>query len=187
MEQSNAVVALFTDHNAAEAAVKKLAGAGFEMQNLSVVGKGYHTEEKVVGFYNMGARTTFWGLRGAFWGGLWGLFFGGLFLTIPVVGHVVVLGYLAAVIVSAVENAVLVGGVSAIGAALYSIGVPKDSVLQYESAIKADGFLVMAHGSAEEIEHAKTLLHAENPVSIDVHACAKFDDSIGPPAQVKTA
>jgi hypothetical protein len=112
MASIDSVVAVFSDHEAAEAAVKKLAGAGFEMKNLTVVGKGYHTDEKVVGFYNAGDRVKFWGSRGAFWGGFWGLFFGGIFLTIPVVGHVVVLGYLTAMVVSAVESAVLVGGLS---------------------------------------------------------------------------
>jgi len=89
-----------------------LASAGFEMKNLSVVGKGYHSEEKVVGFYNIGDRIKFWGTRGAFWGGLWGLFLGGLFMTIPVVGHVMVLGYLAAAAASAVESAIMVGGLT---------------------------------------------------------------------------
>ena len=104
METADTVIAVFADHNAAETAVKKLTAAGFEMKNLSVVGKGYHTDEKVVGFYNVGDRVKFWGKRGAFWGGLWGLFFGGLFMTIPVVGHVIVLGYLAAIAISAVET-----------------------------------------------------------------------------------
>jgi hypothetical protein len=170
MEISDSVIAVFTDHPSAEAAVKKLADSGFEMKHLSVVGKGYHTDEKVVGFYNMGDRVKFWGTRGAFWGGLWGLFFGGLFLTIPVVGHVVVLGYLGAMIFSGIETAVLTGGLSAIGAALYSIGVPKDSVLQYETAIKADGFLVIAHGSAEDVARAKDILSTSNPASLDVHS-----------------
>jgi hypothetical protein len=78
MEQADTVIAVFADHNAAEAAIKKLAADGFEMKHLSVVGKGYQTEEKVVGFYNIGDRIKFWGTRGAFWGGFWGLFFGGL-------------------------------------------------------------------------------------------------------------
>ena len=103
------------------------------MKDLSLVGKGYHTDEKVVGFYNSGDRIKFWGSRGAFWGGFWGLFFGGMFLTIPVVGHVIVLGYLALAGVSALEGAVVVGGLSALGAALYGIGIPKDSVIQYET------------------------------------------------------
>ena len=173
METTDTVIAVFADHQAAEVGVKKLTAAGFKMKTLSVVGKGYHTDEKVVGFYNVGDRVKFWGTRGAFWGGLWGLFFGGLFMTIPVVGHVIVLGYLASVAISAIEGAAVVGGLSVLGATLYSIGVPKDSVIQYETAIKADGFLVMAHGSAQEMARAKTILGATNPSRLDMIAGVK--------------
>jgi hypothetical protein len=169
MISNETVVAVFADHAAAETAVKKLASAGFDMKNLSVVGKGYHTDEKVTGFYNTGDRIKFWGTRGAAWGGLWGLFFGGLFLTIPVVGHVVVLGYLAAAAISAVEGAVVVGGLSAVGAALYGMGIPKDSVIQYETDLKADSFLVMAHGLPADIARAKDLLETEHPSRLDMH------------------
>ena len=173
MENAGSVVAVFPDHQAAEAAVKKLSSAGFEMKNLSVVGKGYRTEEKVVGFYNIGDRIKFWGKLGAFWGGFWGLFLGGLFMTIPVVGHVVILGYLATVAISGIENAVLVGGLSVLGAALYSIGIPKDSVIQYESALTADNFLVMAHGTTAEMVRAKAILGTANPSHLDVHSGVK--------------
>lgn len=169
MDHENSVVAVFANHAGAEAAVKTLAADGFAIKHLSVIGKGYHSEEKITGFYNMGDRVKFWGGRGAFWGGLWGLFFGGLFLTIPVVGHVVVLGYLATVIIAAVENAVLVGGLSAIGAALFSIGVPKDSVLQYETDIAADQFLVAVHGSKEEVDRARTRLASCGASRVDHH------------------
>jgi len=169
MGKTNSVVAVFDDHLLAENAVKKLTEAGFEMQNISVVGKGYQTEEKVVGFYNSGDRIKFWGARGAFWGGLWGMFFGGLFLTIPVFGHVVVLGYLATMVIAGLENAIMVGGLSALGAALYGIGIPKDSVIKYETALKADSFLVMAHGTAEEMARAKDVLGTANPSSLDHH------------------
>jgi hypothetical protein len=70
METTGTVIAVFSDHNAAETAMKKLTAAGFEMKNLSVVGKGYHSEEKVVGFSSAGDRIRFWGGREAFWGGL---------------------------------------------------------------------------------------------------------------------
>jgi len=169
MEKYQTAIAVFSDHSSAEKAVKTLTAAGFDMKNLSVVGKGYHSEEKVVGFYNIGDRIKFWGSRGAFWGGFWGLFFGGLFLATPVSGPVLIVGYLAAVIISGIENAVIVGALGALGAALYSIGIPKDSVLQYESDIKADSFLVMARGAAEDVERAKTILHASNPSRIDLH------------------
>lgn len=169
MEKTDTVVAIFDEHAAAEAAIKQLAGAGFAMKQLSVVGKGYHTEEKVVGFYNAGDRIRFWGSRGAVWGALWGLFVGGLFITIPVVGPLVLLGYVAATAIMAIENAVVVGGLSALGAALFSIGIPKNSVLQYEAAVKADGFLVMAHGTAEEVARAKAILGAMKPARLDTH------------------
>jgi hypothetical protein len=169
MENTDTVVAVFPDHSAAETAIKELTAAGFEMKNLSVVGKGYHTDEKVIGFYNTGDRIKFWGTRGAFWGGFWGLFLGGLFVAVPVVGQVVVLGTLASIMIAAIENAVIVGGLSALGAALYSIGIPKDSVIQYETALKTDSFLVMAHGSAAEIARAKTILGAVSPSRVDVH------------------
>ena len=173
MENTDTVIAVFHDHPAAEAAIKKLTAAGFDMKNLSVVGKGYHTDEQVVGFYNTGDRIKFWGTRGAFWGGFWGLFLGGLFVTVPVVGQVVVLGYLAAVAIAAIENAVIVGGISALAAAFYSIGIPKDSVIQYETALNTDDFLVMAHGSAAEIARAKAILGTVNPARIDVHTGTK--------------
>ena len=94
-------------------------------------------------------------------------------MTIPFVGPVVVLGFLATVIISGIENAVVVGGVAALAAALYSIGVPKDSVIQYETAVKEDSFLVMARGSAEEVARAKAMLGAANPSRLDVYAGAK--------------
>jgi len=173
METSDTVVAVYRDHEAAENAVKKLAQADFAMKTLSVVGNGYHTDEKVVGFYNVGDRIKVWGKRGAFWGGLWGLFVGGLFVTTPVVGPVFALGFLAVAAISAVEGALVVGGLSAIGAALYSLGIPRDTVIAYESAIEADEFLVMAHGPAAEIARARAILGATSPLRLDAFAGAK--------------
>lgn len=163
-------IAIFPDHDAAESAVKQLSAAGFAIGSLSVVGKGYHTDEKVVGFYNAGDRITFWGTRGAFWGGLWGLFLGGMFITLPLVGPVVAVGYIAAAWIAALESAIVVGGVSALGAALYSIGVPKDSVIEYDSAIKADSFMVSAHGTPEEVTRAKAILGTLKPSRLDMHS-----------------
>lgn len=169
MLQNESLVAVFSEHQEADAAVKKLASGGIAMDSLSVVGKGYHSEEKVVGFYNAGYRIKFWGKRGAFWGGLWGLFAGGVSLTIPVFGPIMVLGYLASLIVSAVDGAIMVGGLSALGAALYSAGVPKDSVAQYEQAVKADGFLVIVHGAVEDLMRARAMLLSGNPARLDLH------------------
>jgi hypothetical protein len=176
---NDVVIASFSTHTQAEEAVKTLAGASFPMTALSVVGKGYHVDEHVTGLYNVGDRVKFWGSRGAFWGGLWGLFFGGLLMTIPIVGHVIVLGYLGAAAISAVEGAVVVGGVSALGAALCSVGVPKDSVLKYETAIKTDQFLVMVHGTPDETSRARDILSAMHPQILDLHTQTPAAPGVG--------
>jgi len=169
MKNPDIAVAVFNEHAAARAAIDQLSKAGFDLASLSIVGQGYHTEETVVGFYTAGDRIKFWGSRGALWGGLWGLFMGGLFVTTPVVGPVVVLGYITASIVSAIESAVVLGGLSSIGAALLSLGVPKNSAIEYQEALRADSFLVMAHGSAEEIERARTILAKGHPLSMQTY------------------
>ena len=170
MENFNTVIAVLPDHRAAEAAIKKLAQAGFDLKSLSVIGHGYQTEEQVIGFYNVADRITVWGGRGAFWGGLWGLFFSGVFVASPVTGPVVVLGYLASMAISALEGALIVGGLSAIGAALYSIGIPRDSVIAYEAEVTADSFLVMVHCAREDVAYARTILAAANARRVDVHS-----------------
>jgi hypothetical protein len=91
---------------------------------------------------------------------------------------VVALGYLAALALAAIENAVLVGGLSAVGAALYGLGVPKDTVVQYEMSVKADKFLVMAHGTAAEMARAKAVLALKHPLALDEHRSA--DAAVGP-------
>ena len=173
LTKNDAIVATFAKHHEAETAVRKLSDAGIDMKHFSIIGKGYHTEEKVIGFYNTGDRITFWGKNGAIWGGIWGLFFGGMMLTIPFIGPVVVLGHLAAMVFSAVEGAVVVGGIGALGAALFSIGLPKNSVIEYEETLKADGFLIVGHGPAVEMARAKSILETSNPTHIDHHQDVK--------------
>ncbi len=169
MPDTNAVIAIYDTHAAAENAVKELQKSSFDMKKLSVVGKDYHTDEQVVGYYNAGDRMKYWGKMGAFWGGLWGLLVGAAFFWVPGVGPLLVAGPVAAWIIGAVEGAVVVGGLSALGAALYSVGIPKDSVLRYETAIKADKFLVVAHGTADEVARAKDILNTTKPAEINQH------------------
>jgi hypothetical protein len=65
---------------------------------------------------------------------------------------------------------VVVGGLTALGAGLYSIGIPKDSVVKYESAVKSDKFLVLAHGTADEVAKVKDILQTTRPVEVALHA-----------------
>ena len=169
MSEKNSAVAIFNNHTEAEDAVKELQKAGFDMKKLSIVGKDYHSDEHVVGYYNTGDRVKYWGKLGAFWGGLWGFLFGSAFFFIPGIGPIVVGGPLVSWIIGALEGAVIVGGMSTVGAALYSIGIPKDSVLKYETSLKSNKFVLVAHGTDEEAEKAKKILETTNAVETAIH------------------
>ena len=169
MSDKNSIVIVYKTHAEAETAVKDLQRAGFDMKKLSIIGKEYHSEEHVVGYYNTGDRMKYWGKMGAFWGGLWGFLVGAAFFVIPGIGPVLVAGPVVAWIVGALEGAVVVGGLSAVGAGLYSIGIPKDSVLRYETALKANKFLLIAHGSTDEVTRAKSILRATRPDEVNLH------------------
>jgi hypothetical protein len=179
MKQDNSIVAIYPTHIAAEVAVKELQQSGFDMQKLSIVGRDYHTEENVVGYYNTGDRMEAWGKTGAFWGGLWGFLVGSAFFAIPGLGPILVAGPLVSWIVGALEGAILVGGLSAVGAGLYSLGIPKDSVLQYETAIKNDKFILIAHGSIDDTTHAQDILECTQPETLEHHPVTRNEALIG--------
>ena len=46
----HSTVAVFKTHASAEAAIRRLSEAGLPIERLSIMGKGYETEEQVVGF-----------------------------------------------------------------------------------------------------------------------------------------
>ena len=173
MNKDNSIVAIYPSHTAAEGAVKELQQSGFDMKKLSIVGRDYHTDEHVVGYYNVGDRMKKWGGIGAFWGWIWGCFFGSAFFFIPGIGPLLVGGPLVIWIVGALESAVVVGGLSAVGAGLVSVGIPKDSILKYETALKTDKFVLIAHGSMDEIARAKDILSSTTPETLEQHQGAQ--------------
>jgi hypothetical protein len=172
IQKINTVVAVYRTHPQAEEALRAFQNTGFDMKKLSIVGKDYHTEEHVIGFYNAGDRMKFWGKRGAFWGTFLGMLLGSALFVIPGVGHIMVLGPLVGWIVGAVGEGVVVGGLSALGAGLYSIGIPKDSILKYETALRADQFVIVAHGTVEDVTTAKRLLEGTGALSVDENRAA---------------
>jgi hypothetical protein len=89
--------------------------------------------------------------------------------AIPGIGPILVAGPLVAWIVGALEGAVVVGGVSAIGAGLFSIGVPKDSVIAYDAALKTDKFVLVVHGTAEAVETARRIIEGTEHHSYSLH------------------
>ena len=169
MTITNSVVAIYDTHEQAEQAIKELQEAGVDMKSLSIAARDTHTDEHVVGYYNAGDRMKYWGSVGAFWGGFWGLLFGSAAFAIPGIGPILVAGPLVGWIIAGVEGAAVVGGVSAVGAGLVSIGIPKDSVLKYDVALKTDKYLLVVHGTAEAVDKAKEIIAGTEHSSHAVH------------------
>jgi uncharacterized membrane protein len=169
MSNVNSVVAIYDTHEQAEQAVKELQEAGVDMKTLSIAAKDMHTDEQVVGYYNAGDQMKHWGKVGAFWGGFWGLLFGSALFAIPGIGPILVAGPLVAWIVAGLEGAVVIGGVSALGAGLVSIGIPKDSIIKYETALKTDKFLLVVHGTQDAVAKAKDIIEGTSHSSYTVH------------------
>ena len=152
MGECNAVVAVCNTHSEVEAAIKELKQAAFNLKKLSIVGKDYHTDKHVVGYYNTGDdHMKYWGtaIRG--------------------IGPVLIAGPLVGWVLGALEETVVNGRVTAIGAALNNLGISKDSVANYETAIKSSKFILMAHGTAEEVALAKTIIQTKRARSIDTY------------------
>ena len=169
MFATNSVVAVYGNHEQAEAAVIALQKSGVDMKSLSIVGRSPHADEHVVGYYNVGDRMKYWGTIGAFWGGLWGILVGSASFAIPGLGPILVAGPLVGWIVSGLEGAIVVGGVSALGAALVSIGIPRDSVIKYEVALKTDKYLLIVHGNQDAVYKAQLLLGINGNQETNLH------------------
>lgn len=169
----NYAVGIFNSHAQAEGAVQELKRDNYDIKRLSIIGRDYHSDEQVVGYYNNGDRMKYWGKQGAFWGGLWGLLVGAGFFLIPGVGPLLVAGPLVGTVVGALEGAVegaAVGaGLSVLGAALYGLGIPRDSILRYETAVKMGKFVLIYHGRPEDVEDAERLLDAAKASETAVH------------------
>ena len=142
----------------AEQAIQNLDHGGVSLSVLSLIGKGYHSEEHPVGFYTLGDKVKAWGTKGAFWGGIWGLLLVPAVFFLPGIGVVALAGPVVLTLVGVLEGAALVGGLSALGAALSQLGVPKAMALKFETALKVDKYLLLVHGSAEEQARARELL-----------------------------
>ena len=152
MGECDAVLAICNTHTEAEAVIKELKRASFNVKKLSIVGKDYHTDKHVVGYYNTGDRMKYWGT------------------AIPGIGPVLIAGPLLRWVLRALEETEVTGGMTTIGAALHNLGISKDSVLNYETALKSSKFILLAHGTAEEVAHARSIIQTKRARSIGTHA-----------------
>jgi hypothetical protein len=158
MLQENAIVAVYTDSQRAHEAVTELAKTGFNLSQLSLAGIVAPGRQMAVACYSDGTHVKCWGELSGLWNSLCAVIKGWAFLNLPGIGPILVSGPLALWIVAALDNAAIFGNLSVFGATLYSIGIPKERVQYYESALKDGNYLLIAHGPAREMTRARRVL-----------------------------
>ncbi len=161
MNKKNSCVSIYLTWQATERALGDLRKAHVDLKKLSVVGRGYHGEAHPIGFYNIGERMGYWGHENDFWSGVLDLLSGAAFFWLPDFGPLTVFGSMVALLVRGLDGVAVGGGFTVFGAALYNMGIPRNSIQQYEQAVKAEQFLLIVHGQRDDVEQAFEILHSE--------------------------
>ncbi len=170
----NAIVAVLHSYAQAEARIGRLRGSGFDLTKLSVVARDCPSEQQMVAYYGPAGQARCWGRNAAFWNGVWGVLSGWAVLVIPDAAPILVAGPLGEWVVAAIRNSAVFGGLNALGAVLYGLGIPKAAALRCEAAVKSDKILLIAHGAAGDIGKAAEILTWEE---------AEPDSSLGQASQ----
>jgi hypothetical protein len=139
------------------------------MQKVSIIGKELEKIEDVQGYYTWKDPAKTGAGIGAFWGSIFGILVGVGFVVIPGIGGVFVAGSLAAVVLGGLEGAAFgsIGG--GVFGALLGLGIGKDKVLKYQQNLEAGKYLVVAHGTADQVNKAKEILESINVRDVSIH------------------
>lgn len=160
-QSDNAVVTACSSHAEAQTAVTSLLASGHPPSKISVVARWQGADGEASACYGIAGELEGWGDRGRFWAGVWRALSGWGGFVLPEFGAILVAGPLAEWIVGALENTGVINGFSAVGAALYGMGMPRRLVPEIEATLEAYAFLVIASGTANEVNRARSALEAE--------------------------
>jgi hypothetical protein len=167
MANKAVAVAVFDSHEHAVGVVRDLYDIGFDMQSLSIVGKGFYSGNQNIGDNHMRPRMQAWGRLGEFWGTIWGIVAESSFFRFSDLGSVLVAGPLVLRVVAAMDRSGAPGVANALAIALASVGIPQNRVVHYEFLVKMDKVLLIVHGAAADVELSRNHLHN---VPLDVHS-----------------
>ena len=172
MSEQSSVVGVYATLATAESAVKKLDQGKFPIQQVSVVAKDIQDEKKVHGYVTACDVSKAGAKTGAWMGGLFGVLVGAAFIWVPGVGPAIVAGSLATALLGGVEGALAGSAMGGILSGLSAWGISKQQILKYEETVKAGSYLLVAHGSPEQVAQAQSLLQGTGATELNVHNAA---------------
>ena len=167
MASDGGVISVFAALEEAEEAVRRLDEHGFAISNVSIVASDLTSEREIRGFVSTGDVARRGAGIGGWIGGIFGLLIGAALIWVPGFGPLVIAGPLAAMILAGVEGAAVgVAGGGLLGG-LIGLGVSREHVLKYEDHLRGGRYLVIAHGSPEEVSRAEDILRREPHLALE--------------------
>ena len=160
MPEKNTCILSYISSKDALHAIRKLQAQNFNLAAVSIVSNGNYKKEHAVGIYTKDGSTHFQGAQSMFWESLWQHLNGELFFVAPELELLVAAGFIVELLIKE-QGDVNIHGFNVLGAALFNMGVPGDSISQYEAAIKAGRILLIVNDKRDEVERSCEILHSE--------------------------
>lgn len=164
---------LYYSRDEAEAAVRALKDAGYDMERVSVIAKdadkvaGHETTAEIGNKADEGAATG--ALTGGALGGITGLLVGLGALAIPGIGPILLAGAEATAIATTLAGTGIGAAAGGLVGALVGLGIPEEKAKVYSDRVAGGSFLVMVAGSAAEIARAESIMRHHGVEEFDVY------------------
>ncbi|MGD1921507.1 MAG: DUF2382 domain-containing protein [Pleurocapsa sp.] len=173
VNQYKRAAGLYYSRDEAEAAVRALKDAGYDMDRVSVIAKdadkvaGHDATKEVGNKADEGAATG--ALTGGALGGITGLLVGLGALAIPGIGPILLAGAEATAIATTVAGAGIGAAAGGLIGALIGLGIPEEKAKIYSDRVGRGSFLVMVTGTAYEIDRAATIMRQHGVEEFDIY------------------
>ena len=162
MLEENTTVTIYANPDQIQVGVRALEKVGFDLKRISVIGKAYRDSKELIAYYRQGDKLACCGERSEFWNGLCRMIREWVLFSCPGTGSLLVVGSIAVWVVAVLNNSAIFVGMSPLGATLYSMGLARDRVQDFEEALRKGSYLLIVHGPAEEVIQAKRILKSAN-------------------------
>jgi hypothetical protein len=163
------VVGIYGTMSGAEQAVRELGRAGVPLHRISIVAQNLESEKEIHGYVNAGDIAKGGAGTGAWVGGLFGVLMGVAFLWVPGFGPLLVAGPLSAALLGGVEGAAIGAAGGGLLGGLIGWGVSRKHILKYEEHLRGGKYLLLVHGSHEEVQRAHDVLQGTGATQLDLH------------------
>ena len=167
MADKHLCVAIYMTQDQADEAFSRLRVEGSDMDLLSFVGRD--TWKNMMGSRNAGERFLYRGNQGPFWERLWAELRGWGVFWLFEDGPLLVAGPLVRTMIATQEQTDGNHHASGFAAALAGIGIPPESLVQYEKALLSNQILVFVQGTLDEINHAQAILDETKAINHTIH------------------